>query len=227
MTPKLAVLDMAGTTVNDNGLVQQAAINSMKEIANTQISLSDANRVMGIPKQVAFEQLCSIHGKNAEPQQIEALLYHFNNELEHLYSIPGNLTLMPFVKELFDLMKARGTKIYLNTGFNKNLADIIVKELKLNQIIDGYIASDEVKKGRPHPDMIQLAMKREKIEYAHKVMKVGDTISDLFEGYSAGCAWNIAVLTGAQTYDDLYTAPYTQILNNLEPLLRIFEKKKK
>ncbi len=226
MTPKLAVLDMAGTTINDKGLVQKAAINSMREITNTQITLDDANKVMGIPKQVAFEQLCSVHGADLEPQTIDALLNYFNNELEHLYGISGNIDLMPHTIELFEAMRNRGTKIYLNTGFNKKIASIIVKQLNLETYIDGFIASDEVKKGRPHPDMIQLAMKREKIEYGHKVMKIGDTVSDLYEGFSAGCAWNIGVLTGAQTYNELFTAPYTQILNNLEPVLRIFAKKK-
>ncbi len=226
MTPKLAVLDMTGTTINDKGLVQKAAINSMREITNTQITLDDANKVMGLPKQVAFEQLCSVHGANLETQTIDALLNYFNNEIEHFYGISGNIELMPHTIELLEAMRNRGTKIYLNSDFNKKIADMIVKQLNLEGYIDGFIATDEVKKGRPHPDMIQLAMKREKIEYGHKVMKIGDTVSDLYEGFSAGCAWNIGVLTGAQTYNELFTAPYTQILNNLEPILRIFAKKK-
>lgn len=225
MTPKLAVLDMAGTTVNDHGLVQKAAINTMKAITQTDITLEDANKVMGIPKNIAFEQLCSINKISITNETIKELLKHFNEELENQYSIKGNLELMPFASELFDAMRKRGTKIYLNTGFNHKIAEIIVNQLDLAKKIDGYIGSDEVKKGRPHPDMIYLAMKREGIEYSHKVMKVGDTISDLYEGFSAGCAWNIGVLTGAQTYNELLTAPYTQILNDLERVISIFEKK--
>jgi len=132
---------------------------------------------------------------------------------------------MPFADKLIDAMRKRGTKIYLNSGLNRNLAEIIVKQLDLKSKIDGYIGSDEVKKSRPHPDMIQLAMKKEGVEYSHKVMKVGDTVSDLYEGFSAGCAWNIGVLTGAHTYNELFTAPYTQILNDLERVIAKFEKK--
>jgi len=225
MTPKLAVLDMAGTTVNDHGLVQQAAINTMKAITQTDITIEDANKVMGIPKNVAFEQLCSINNLSIDNETINRLLDTFNSELENQYSIKGNIELMPFADELFDVMRKRGTKIYLNTGFNKKIAEIIVKQLDLKSKIDGFIGSDEVKKGRPHPDMILLAMKKEGIEYSHKVMKIGDTVSDLYEGFSAGCAWNIGVLTGAQTYNELLTAPYTQILNNLERVISKFEKK--
>ena len=225
MTPKLAVLDMAGTTVNDHGLVQQAAINTMKAITQTDITIEDANKVMGIPKNVAFEQLCSINNLSIDNETINRLLDYFNSELENQYSIKGNIELMPFADELFDAMRKRGTKIYLNTGFNRKIAEIIVKQLDLKSKIDGFIGSDEVKKGRPHPDMILLAMKKEGVEYSHKVMKIGDTVSDLYEGFSAGCAWNIGVLTGAQTYNELLTAPYTQILNNLERVIAKFEKK--
>jgi phosphonatase-like hydrolase len=225
MTPKLAVLDMAGTTVNDHGLVQQAAINTMKAITQTDITIDDANKVMGIPKNVAFEQLCSINNLSIDNETINQLLDNFNSELENQYSIKGNIELMPFADELFDAMRKRGTKIYLNTGFNRKIAEIIVNQLDLKSKIDGFIGSDEVKKGRPHPDMILLAMKKEGVEYSHKVMKIGDTVSDLYEGFSAGCAWNIGVLTGAQTYNELLTAPYTQILNNLERVIAKFEKK--
>lgn len=226
MIPKLAVLDMAGTTVNDNGLVQKAAIESMKEQLNIEITIDDANKVMGIPKQTAFEQLCSLHGSGTDKKTIESLLELFNSKLSKQYSSKKNISLMPHAKDLFTAMRNRGTKIYLNTGFEKQLAKIIFDTLELDKLVDGFVASDEVKKGRPHPDMIQLAMKRADIEYSHKVMKVGDTISDLYEGFSAGCAWNIGVLTGAQTYNELYMAPNTQILNNLEPLIDYFSKKK-
>jgi len=38
-------------------------------------------------------------------------------------------------------------------------------------------------------------------------------------------AGNAISLTGAQTYNELFTAPYTQILNNLERVIATFEKK--
>jgi len=104
----------------------------------------------------------------------------------------------------------------------ENIAKVIVDNLQLNKILDGYIGSDEVTMARPQPDMIKLAMKQVHIEYSHFVMKVGDTISDLYEGYSAGCAWNVGVLTGANTYEELKTAPYTQILSDLKPLISYF-----
>lgn len=227
MNPKLIILDMAGTTVNDSGLVQQAAIDSMKALTGAEVDMKAVNSVMGIPKKIAFEQLCSLSHVSVNTEIVEKLEGYFNSQLMDQYATKGSISLMPFAGELFEAVRKNGAKLYLNTGFNRSVATVIVENLGLNEILHGYIGSDEVAMGRPQPDMIRLAMKREKIEYSHFVMKVGDTISDLYEGFSAGCAWNIGVLTGANTYDELKTAPYSQILNDLQPLIAYFPSRSK
>ncbi|MEY4709112.1 MAG: hypothetical protein RLZZ512_521 [Bacteroidota bacterium] len=224
MIPKLVVLDIAGTTVNDFGLVQKAAMNTMKEKLAVDVTLDDANKVMGIPKKTAFEQLCSLHQVEVSAEQIDGLVFHFNERLTAQYAEKGSIELMPHAGELFESIRACGSQVYLNTGFNRAIAEVIVHNLNLGNVLNGYIGSDEVMAGRPQPDMIRLAMKRSGVEYSHFVMKVGDTISDLYEGFSAGCAWNVGVLTGANTYEELRTAPYSQILSNLQPLLGYFPK---
>lgn len=224
MIPKLVVLDIAGTTVNDFGLVQKAAMNTMKEKLAVDVTLDDANKVMGIHKKTAFEQLCSLHQVEVSAEQIDGLVFHFNERLTAQYAEKGSIELMPHAGELFESIRACGSQVYLNTGFNRAIAEVIVHNLNLGNVLNGYIGSDEVMAGRPQPDMIRLAMKRSGVEYSHFVMKVGDTISDLYEGFSAGCAWNVGVLTGANTYEELRTAPYSQILSNLQPLLGYFPK---
>lgn len=222
LKPQLVVMDMAGTTVNDFGLVQQAAIDAMKWKLNIDVSMDQANKVMGIPKKLAFEQLCALNNTQVPPNIIEELVSKFNEQLITQYGEKGKIELMPYASELFDSIKTSGSKLYLNTGFNREVASVIVSNLELETIIDGYIGSDEVAAGRPQPDMIKLAMKLSGVEYSHQVMKVGDTVSDLCEGFSAGCAWNIGVLTGANTYDELRTAPHSHIFTNLQPLIAYF-----
>jgi len=223
MQPRLAVLDMAGTTINDNGLVQQAAINSMFNILSVSVTKRDADLVMGIPKNIAFETLCNNAEISADEYTINQLVKYFNDELNSLYSNSENISLMPFAMELFQAMHNSNTRIYLNTGFERSVATTIVKTLNLETVIDGYIGSDEVEKGRPNPDMIFKAMERANITNALEVMKVGDTVSDLYEGYSAGCRYNIAVLSGAQNFDELSSSPHTHIFENLEPIIDFFK----
>ena len=224
MKPSLVVMDMVGTTINDNGHVQKTVVDTFQSVLRVNISMDQANKVMGIPKKTAFEQLCSLNKTLVTADVIDELVVFFNRQLMEKYGTKGSIELMPYAAELFEAIRNSGAKVYLNTGFNRQVADVIVRNLALEKMIHGYIGSDEVDAGRPQPDMIRLAMKRSGVEYSHLVMKVGDTISDLFEGFSAGCAWNVGVLTGANTYDELRTAPYSQILSNLQPLIAYFPK---
>jgi len=224
MKPSLVVLDMVGTTINDNGHVQKTVVDTFQSVLRVNISMDQANKVMGIPKKTAFEQLCSLNKTLVTADVIDELVVFFNRQLMEKYGTKGSIELMPYAVELFEAIRNSGAKVYLNTGFNRQVADVIVRNLALEKMIHGYIGSDEVDAGRPQPDMIRLAMKRSGVEYSHLVMKVGDTVSDLYEGFSAGCAWNVGVLTGANTYDELRTAPYSQILSNLQPLIAYFPK---
>lgn len=217
-------MDMVGTTINDNGHVQKTVVDTFQSVLRVNISMDQANKVMGIPKKTAFEQLCSLNKTMVTADIIDELVGFFNQQLIEKYGVKGSIELMPYAAELFEAIRNSGAKVYLNTGFNRQVADVIVRNLTLEKMIHGYIGSDEVDAGRPQPDMIRLAMKRSGVEYSHLVMKVGDTVSDLYEGFSAGCAWNVGVLTGANTYDELRTAPYSQILSNLQPLIAYFPK---
>lgn len=220
----MVIINIVGTAVDDHGAVGVVLANSFRQIVGIDIPMDQANKVMGIPKKMAFEQLCSLNKTAVTPNIIEELVAKFNEQLMAQYAEKGNIELMPYTAELFDSIKVSGSHLYLNTGFNREVASVIVANLGLDAVIDGYIGSDEVAVGRPQPDMIRLAMKRSGVSYSHYVMKVGDTVSDLYEGFSAGCAWNIGVLTGANSYDELRTAPYSQILSDLQPLIAYFPK---
>jgi phosphoglycolate phosphatase-like HAD superfamily hydrolase len=56
MKIKLAVFDLAGTTVKDNKDVHRVLQSALAQ-NGVQVSLEDANKVMGIPKPVAIKQL--------------------------------------------------------------------------------------------------------------------------------------------------------------------------
>jgi phosphoglycolate phosphatase-like HAD superfamily hydrolase len=79
-------------------------------------------------------------------------------------------------------------------------------------VIDAEVASDEVPRGRPYPDMIRHLMDRLGIRDARKVAKVGDTRADLEEGANAGCGLVIGVTTGSFTGEQLRSYPHSHIL---------------
>ena len=103
-------------------------------------------------------------------------------------------------EETFHALRTAGVRVALNTGFSRVVLDEILMRLRWGGPagpIDATIASDEVARGRPYPDMIDaLRARLGGIAYT-EVAKVGDTPIDLQEGTMARCGLVVGVLSGA------------------------------
>jgi phosphoglycolate phosphatase-like HAD superfamily hydrolase len=86
------------------------------------------------------------------------------------------------------------------------------------EAIDASVTSDEVPRGRPHPDMILHLMRKLGVADARSVAKIGDTPSDLQEGTAAGCRWVIGITTGAHTRQQLTPIRHTHLIDGLAEL---------
>ena len=91
-------------------------------------------------------------------------------------------------RESLKPFKRSAIKIALDTGFNRAITQVILDRLGWSEspLIDATICSDEVRQGRPHPDMIFALMARLGIDDARRVAKVGDTPADLQEEVLSG-----------------------------------------
>jgi phosphoglycolate phosphatase-like HAD superfamily hydrolase len=85
-------------------------------------------------------------------------------------------------------------------------------------MIDAVICSDEVERGRPHPDMILALMSRLGVANPRRVAKVGDTPADLHEGKSAGCGLIAGVTRGTHTREELEVHPHTHLIETVAEL---------
>ncbi len=88
-------------------------------------------------------------------------------------------------------------------------------------MLDATVASDEVPRGRPHPDLLLRAMQLTGCADPRRVAKVGDTPADLAEGTAAGCGFVVGVTTGSHTRDELLAHPHTHLIDALDELWTI------
>src|SRR5262249_53550028 len=86
------------------------------------------------------------------------------------------------------------------------------------QLVNLTVTSDEVARGRPHPDMIEYAMRQLGVADAQRVAKVGDTPADLEEGSRAGCGLVSGVTAGTHTVDQLRASPHTHLIATIAEL---------
>jgi phosphonatase-like hydrolase len=218
MAIKLVVFDMAGTTVEDKDNVHEALIRGF-ELNNYEINRDDANSVMGIPKPVAIrtllEQKFALKEKTGE--LVAKIHADFVKEMIAFYKNDPSVKSKKNAEETFKALRDRGIMVGIDTGFSRDIADTIFDRLKWKEhhLIDLTVTSDEVNNGRPFPDMIYKAMHDANIKTADEVAKVGDTVSDLQEGTSAGCKYVIGITTGAFTREALEPEQHTHLVDDL------------
>lgn len=202
MTFRLALFDIAGTTVSDPGFVAQAFVGAMSA-AGHPIDHEACRPLMGYPKPLAIARLL---GAQADDPRIASIHADFVQRMLVCYREWPGIEPLPGAESVFAMLRANGIQVALNTGFSRDIADAIVERLQWSQRIDALIASDEVAQGRPAPDMIHALMQRLQIDDPAHVVKIGDTEVDIGEGRAAKVGLVVAVTTGAFTRAEL--APY-------------------
>lgn len=217
-TIQMVVFDMAGTTVNENNVVYKT-LHTAIEQAGCSVSLENV-LLWGAGK----EKLQAIKDilVSADSQSGKKADDIFQDFLQLLKTAYEKLDVQTYDKteQLFDYLKDKKIKVVLNTGYNYQTASSLLQKLnwEKGKQYDLLVTADDVKKGRPHPDMIQLAMQEMGISEAKNVAKVGDSIVDIEEGKSAGCGLTFGVTTGAQTRQQLQTARPSYVINSLAEL---------
>ncbi len=226
-TIKLAVFDIAGTTVKDNGHVAAAFLTAFKKF-NYRIPEEEVYTLMGFKKPEAIKMMLERYYPSAissNSNLVENIHTVFTEEMINFYEHDESLQPMPDAEYVFSQAQKMEIKVALNTGFGKDITNTILKRLGWNhtELINFVISSDEVKYGRPHPYMIQAAMVATGVTQSKQVAKIGDTEVDIAEGRSAGCGLVVAVTTGAYTKEQLKAYSPDAILNNLAELLPILK----
>ena len=221
MPVKLVVFDMAGTTVTDKNFVATAFQKAFKN-RDVIISSEEINPLMGYEKRLAIQMMLEKHGIDPDGcrddyEMINEIYDHFIEEMVDFYESSPEVKPAPGAEELFQQLREKSITVALNTGFPRNIADVIIHRFQWSEkgLIDDYIASDEVKKGRPYPFMMEQLMFRAGIDDPLMVAKVGDTAVDVEEGKNVGCSYNIAITTGAYRTAELENSRPTHIVNSL------------
>lgn len=210
-TIQLAVIDMAGTTVADDGLVVTAF-----EAAATAAGLPDAGpereqarqyviETMGQSKITVFRAL---FGDEDRAQQA-------NRAFEKAYDgliDAGNAHPIPGAAEAITALRDGGVRVALTTGFSPETQDRLLTALGWQSLADLALAPGEGVRGRPYPDLILTALMRLGIDGVGNVAALGDTGNDVDSALRAGAAIAAGTLTGAHGEQQLRAAGATHVV---------------
>ncbi len=208
---------MAGTTVEDPGAVNLCFRDALAA-AGLVVPFEQVNAVMGLAKPLAIRKIIERSRDGEIPgDRIDEIHRDFLGRMIRYYREDASVREVPGIGRLFERLKAQGVKIALDTGFSREIARVVLDRLRWTAV-DASVASDEVPRGRPFPDMIQALMKRLQVEDVEQVAKVGDAPADLEEGRNAGCGWVIGVTWGTHSRDQLAALPHTHLVDSIDAL---------
>jgi|TARA_B100001971_G_C18223324_1_gene558680 HAD superfamily hydrolase (TIGR01509 family) len=114
----------------------------------------------------------------------EVVDFYFSNFMK----FKAKIILSPNVKEILGLLKRKGKKIVLVSNTYHDLQRKMLKSVGLLEYFDLTFGADDVKKGKPAPDMVFLACKKLNIKPEDTIL-VGDTIWDKKTAEAAGCGF--------------------------------------
>ena len=222
----LAALDMAGTTIDENGAVYVALNDAVVEDpinAGTQISPEDLQTWMGTEKRAAIRALTEIvSGASPDDAAVDRMFQRFRDQLTEAYRARPP-TPIDGVLAAFDDLRERGVRIALTTGFSQDIAHSLLDSLGWtvgNQTgtVDAMVCGDEVAAGRPAPYLIFQAMERTGVDSVDQVVVAGDTVADLRAGINAGVRGVVGVASGALTLAQLAPHRHTHLLSGVREL---------
>jgi phosphonatase-like hydrolase len=218
MNTRLVVLDMAGTTVADDGLVEQAfetaaaALGVEPGSADHEEKLHYVRTTMGESKITVFRHL---FGDEESAQQA-------NRAFEQAYGLlvdQGHCAALPGAEEAIRELRKAGLTVVLTTGFSGATQQRIIDALGWRELVDLWLCPADAGRGRPYPDLALAALLRTgAADHVRELAVVGDTGYDMRCGASAGAGVVAGVLTGAHEAERLRADGATHVLGSVAEL---------
>ena len=211
----IACLDMAGTTVADDGVVMDAFETA---ISNRGLSadgyaraMKDVRATMGQSKIEVFRRILGDEDAALDANQA------FENHYERAVRA-GALAPLPGAVEAISALRAAGLKVCLLTGFSPSTRDALLDALDWRPLIDLALSPADAGRGRPWPDLPLTALLRLGGGAVGELATVGDTRSDIESGLRAGAGLVAGVLTGGTPAAELTAAGATHVLDSIAGL---------
>ncbi|WSF19028.1 phosphonatase-like hydrolase [Streptomyces sp. NBC_01353] len=211
----LVVLDMAGTTVADGGLVEQAFAAAAERLGEDPATMIDYVRAtMGESKISVFRHLFG--GDETRAQQANLAFEAAYGELVS----GGRIAPIPGAAETIAELKGQGRTVVLTTGFARVTQDAILDALGWRDLVELTLCpADAGGRGRPYPDMVLAAFLRTGVvDDVRQIVVAGDTSYDMLSGVRSGAGIVAGVLTGAHDEGALKEHGATHVLTSVADL---------
>lgn len=214
----LACLDLAGTTVADDGAVERAFAEALITQGIVSGTETYARAMATVRDARGRSKLDIFRAVFPDEDRARAAHHSFERAYDSVIDRIG-LQPVPGAEAAIDELSAVGVRICLMTGFGNKTLGHIVDTLGWWKRADLLLCpADADGRGRPYPDLILTAALHVKVDDVRHIAVCGDTESDMRSGRRAGASIVAGVLTGAHDRDRLVRAGATHVLDGIADL---------
>lgn len=216
MTVELICFDMAGTTVNDGGLVLEAFRRTIEELGvegDDAVTAEDyVIETMGQSKIEVFTALFDERAHDANA----AFERHFVAAAQDV-----GVSEVPGARAAIETLKGRGIAVALTTGFSPATREALIEILGWSDLVALRVSPADAGRGRPAPDMALFCALKIQVSAVQAITVVGDTASDMQAGRRAGVGQCIGVLTGTDDKTRLFANGADVVVGSVADLISL------
>lgn len=198
------IFDWAGTTVDYGCMAPVRVFVEVFKKKGIDITIQEAREPMGMLKLEHIRAICSMD-RVKELWKEKYHCYPGENDVLELYRDFENTLFsilkdyaepVPGILDVVNFLRTNQVKIGSTSGYTREMMNIVAPVAKdKGYAPDHIVTADEVKQGRPHPYMCYKNAIALGIYPLWKMVKFGDTVSDIKEGLNAGM-WSVAIVKG-------------------------------
>ncbi len=174
---RAVIFDIDGTLIDSLDVIAESLVEAAKEMGYN-IESKDVKKLIGIPGKEIVKQLLKV----SDPQQIKEILGKWEENQRKIYA--KRVKLYPKVKETLEYLKNRGFKLATATSLTSDKAKEILQMFSIEKYFDTCVAADDVKEGKPSPDVFLEAARRLDMKNEECIV-VGDTEYDILAAKAA------------------------------------------
>lgn len=217
MPIRLASLDIAGTTIDEGGVVYAVMRDAIERAIDRPVPDETLSAWVGTGKREGIAGILAALGQDTG--RTDEIFTAFSADLAEAYEAHPP-TVLPGVAEAIADLRASGVRVALQTGYTRDVADGLLETVgwRVGQDVDALITVEDVRASRPSPYLVFRTMEATGVTDVAEVLVAGDTVNDVTAGTRAGARFVVGVLTGAHTIAQLGAARHTHLLPSIADL---------